>query len=429
MSHHLSLTRDTRIAVIGLGYIGLPLAAAFGRHRAVVGFDVDSDRILELQRGYDDTRELTPEELDEASFLKFTDRAADLGECDVFIVTVPTPVTAAKVPDFGAVLAATRSIAAHLRPGALVIYESTVYPGATDELCVPLLESETGLILNQDFFIGYSPERANPGDRDHRLSNTNKLVAGSCDAVTDFLFALYSEIITASVYRVSSVAVAEAAKVIENIQRDINIALVNELATIFSRLGIDTQEVLAAAGTKWNFLPFRPGLVGGHCIGVDPYYLTFKAQAAGLHPEMILAGRRINDGMGRHIASDVVRLMLRRRLAVSGARVLILGFAFKENCPDIRNTRVIDLVREFEAMEADVDIHDPWINADDVDGAYGFRPITQPAENTYQAVVLAVAHKEFIEMGASRIRGLCAEEGVLYDVKYALPSESVDGRL
>lgn len=426
MSHNLSLTRDTRIAVIGLGYIGLPLAAAFGRHRRVMGFDIDSERIRELKRGYDDTRELTPDELGQASLLEFTDQASDLGQCDVFIVSVPTPVTAAKVPDFGAVKAATRTIAACLSPGAVVIYESTVYPGATDEICVPLLEAETGLVANTDFFIGYSPERANPGDREHRLSNTNKLVAGSCDAVTEFLFSLYSEIITATVCRVSSIAVAEAAKVIENIQRDINIALVNELATIFSRLGIDTQEVLAAAGTKWNFLPFRPGLVGGHCIGVDPYYLTFKAQSAGLHPEMILAGRRINDGMGRHIASDVVRLMLRKRLAVSGARVLILGFAFKENCPDIRNTRVIDLVREFEAMEAQVDIHDPWINAD---GAYGFRPVIQPEKDTYQAVVLAVAHGVFIEMGASRIRDFCAEDGVLYDVKYALPSESVDGRL
>ena len=418
-----------RLAVLGLGYVGLPLAAAFGRRYSTLGFDIDAERIAQLQDGYDRTREVPREALDDAQQLRFASDPAALADANLYIVTVPTPVTEARVPDFGPLEAASRTLAPYLRRGDIVVYESTVYPGATEEICVPLLAAGSGLTFNEDFFVGYSPERANPGDAQHGLAHIVKVVSGSTPAVTDRLVALYGEIVPAGIHRASSIAVAEAAKVIENVQRDINVALVNELAQIFSRLGIDTQEVLEAAGTKWNFLPFRPGLVGGHCIGVDPYYLTYKAQAAGLHPEMILAGRRINDGMGRYIAQEVIRLMLRKRIQVNGARVLMMGLTFKENCPDIRNTRVVDIVRELVSMDVAVDIYDPWADAATVDHEYGLTLVEEPESGTYDAAVVAVAHRDFQEAGVEVIRGYCRDPHVVYDVKYAFSLTETDGRL
>ncbi|MDA3921923.1 MAG: nucleotide sugar dehydrogenase [Salinisphaera sp.] len=420
---------EKKVAVIGLGYVGLPLAVAFGTARQTVAFDINERRVRELRDGYDFTLEVEADTLKAADKIHFTADPADLADVDVFVVSVPTPVTQSKIPDLTPVLAATRTIGPYLRPGNIVVYESTVYPGATNETCRPLLEELSGLEYNKDFFLGYSPERANPGDKEHRLATITKVVAGSTPETGDTLCALYGEIVPAGVHRASSIEVAEAAKVIENIQRDINVALINELSKIFTRLGIDTEEVLQAAGTKWNFLPFRPGLVGGHCIGVDPYYLTYKAQMAGYHPEMILAGRRVNDGMGRYITHEVIRLMLRNKIQVNGGRALIMGFTFKENCPDLRNTRVIDIVKELIAMGMNVDIYDPWVNPEDMQHEYDVAPIDKPENGAYDAVVLAVAHRQFKEMGAKAIRALCNDSGVIYDVKYAFEADEVDDRL
>lgn len=420
---------NARIAVIGLGYVGLPLAVAFGTHRSTVGFDINAQRIRDLRGGADLTREVTTAELQAAQRLRFSSQENDLTNCNVYVIAVPTPVTESRVPDFGPVLAATRTVAPVLRNGDIVVYESTVYPGATEEICRPLLEQLTGLRYNKHFYLGYSPERANPGDREHRLATITKVVSGSTPEVGEFLAALYGEIVPAGIHLAPSIAVAEAAKVIENVQRDINVALVNELAMIFSRLGLDTEDVLKAAGTKWNFLPFTPGLVGGHCIGVDPYYLTYKAQAEGYHPEMILAGRRINDGMGRYIVSEIVRLMLRQRIHVNGARVLIMGVTFKENCPDIRNTRVVDIVHELALMDVEVDVHDPWADADEVESEYGITLTANLDDASYDAAVIAVAHDEFRDLGAEAIRQLCKPEHIVYDVKHLFPAEQTDGRL
>jgi UDP-N-acetyl-D-galactosamine dehydrogenase len=418
-----------RVAVVGLGYVGLPLAVTFGREMETVGFDVDPRRIEELKAGHDRTLEVDDAELEAAQHLTLTAELERLRACNVFIATVPTPIDANKRPELTPLIRASESIGQVLSRGDVVIYESTVYPGATEEVCVPVLERVSGLKFNVDFFAGYSPERINPGDREHRLTSITKVTAGSTPAVADLVDALYSRIVTAGTYRASSIRVAEAAKVIENTQRDVNIALINELALIFNRLGLDTEEVLKAAGTKWNFLPFRPGLVGGHCIGVDPYYLTHKCQQVGYHPEMILAGRRINDNMGLYVAGEVARLMMKRRLHVSGSRILVLGLAFKEDCPDVRNTRVVDVVREFESYGAEVDVHDPWVDPTDVQREYGLSPIETPAARTYDAIVLAVAHRQYREMGAKAIRAFGKPEHVLYDIKYALAADEVDGRI
>lgn len=417
------------IAVIGLGYVGLPLAVSFGEHHDTLGFDIDERRIEQLRHGHDFTREVAESRLLGAEKLSFSCDRNDLARANVYVVTVPTPVTEARVPDLRPLEAASYMVAPFLSQGDIVVYESTVYPGATEERCVPILVGESGLEFNRDFFVGYSPERANPGDAKHGLASIVKVVSGSTPEVADRLVDLYGEVVPQGIHRASSIAVAEAAKVIENVQRDINIALVNELSQIFARLGIDTQEVLEAAGTKWNFLPFRPGLVGGHCIGVDPYYLTYKAQSVGHHPEMILAGRRINDGMGRYIAQEVIRLMLRRCIQVNGSRILVMGLTFKENCPDIRNTRVVDIVRELQAMNVCVDVYDPWADPDRVKHEYGLTLIDTPPRNTYDASIVAVAHREFRENGIEAVRGYCRPEHVVYDVKYAFDANDVDGRL
>ncbi|WP_374323926.1 Vi polysaccharide biosynthesis UDP-N-acetylglucosamine C-6 dehydrogenase TviB [Azonexus sp.] len=419
---------DARIAVIGLGYVGLPLAVEFGRHLPTLGFDICPRRVAELGEAHDRTLEMSREELLQATQLRFSCDAEALRDCNTFIVTVPTPVDASNRPDMGPLLRASEAIGAVIAPGAVVIYESTVYPGATEEVCIPAIERVSGLVYNRDFYAGYSPERINPGDKQHRLTNTVKVTAGSTSAAADFVDALYASIVSAGTHRVDSIRVAEAAKVIENTQRDINIALVNELALIFNRLDIDTEAVLRAAGTKWNFLPFRPGLVGGHCIGVDPYYLTHKAEALGYHPQVILAGRRINDGMGTYVAESVVRLMLRQRINVVGARVLVLGLSFKENCPDLRNTKVVDIVRTLAGLNAVVDVHDPWVDADEAQAEYGITPVEQPA-GPYDAVVVAVAHRQFAAQGVAAIRALCRPQAVIYDVKHLFPREAVDGRL
>nr|WP_305068945.1 nucleotide sugar dehydrogenase [Luteimonas sp. XNQY3] len=429
MTAPLPARDDIRIAVIGLGYVGLPLAVAFGRRHATLGFDIDRTRVAGLQRGDDHTRELSRDELHAATHLRYSAEAADLAGCNVHIVTVPTPVDAYKRPDLSALEASSHAVGAALQRGGVVIYESTVYPGATEEICVPILEAASGLRYRDDFHVGYSPERINPGDKQHRLENTLKVTAGSSDAAAAFVDALYRDIVQAGTHRVSSIRVAEAAKVIENTQRDVNIALVNELALIFDRLGIDTHEVLEAAGTKWNFLPFRPGLVGGHCIGVDPYYLTHKAQEIGYHPEVILAGRRINDSMGLHVAQRVVKLMQQRGIQTAGARVLVLGLAFKENCPDLRNTRVIDVVHELQSYSIDVDVHDPWVATAYAQHEYGLTPIDTPQAGAYDAIILAVAHTQFRELGAQGLRAFGKPGAVLFDVKAVLPADAVDARL
>lgn len=417
-----------RIGVLGLGYVGLPLAVSFARSYDVVGFDIDSSRVTELQRGHDRTLEVSAEELGSVPAFVATDDPSLLEDVSVYIVTTPTPVDAHKRPDLGPVLSATRTVASTLRSGDVVVYESTVYPGATEEECVPLLEELSGLRFNEDFFVGYSPERINPGDKEHRFETITKVTSGSTPEAADFVDRLYRSVVTAGTHLAPSIKVAEAAKVIENTQRDINIALVNELALLFGRLGIDTHDVLEAAGTKWNFLPFRPGLVGGHCIGVDPYYLTHKAQAVGYHPELILAGRRLNDGMGAHVASELVKAMLHRGLELRGARVLILGLTFKENCPDLRNTRVVDIIAELEQYGIEVDVHDPWADAAQAEHEYGLS-LVAPAEGTYTGIVLAVAHREFADLGPSGIRALGAGEHVLYDLKSLLPRTDSDLRL
>jgi UDP-N-acetyl-D-galactosamine dehydrogenase len=418
-----------KVGVLGLGYVGLPLAVAMSAAYETLGFDINQGRVAELRDGRDRTREVDPHLLRQGAHLTFSSDAVDLGACNVFIITVPTPIDAFKRPDLGALLAASRTVAAALKPGDVVIYESTVYPGATEDDCVPVLEQVSGLTFNRDFFAGYSPERANPGDRDHGLSNIIKVTAGSTPEAAAFVDDLYAAIIPAGTHRASSIRVAEAAKVIENTQRDLNIALVNELSLIFHRMGLDTLEILEAAGTKWNFLKFRPGLVGGHCIGVDPYYLTHKAESVGYLPQVILAGRRINDGMGAHVAQQLVKAMIKRRIHVAGSKILIMGLAFKENCPDIRNSRVIDVVNELRGFEAEVEVHDPWVNCEEAQLEYGLRPLPQPQMGSYDAVVVAVAHDLFRDMGVDAIRALCKPDHVIHDIKGILPRESADLRL
>ncbi|PVX77970.1 Vi polysaccharide biosynthesis UDP-N-acetylglucosamine C-6 dehydrogenase TviB [Paraburkholderia unamae] len=425
----MKLTSETKIGIIGLGYVGLPLAVEFGKRRDVVGFDINRPRIDSLKEGRDATLEVSEAELAEARRLKFSHTIEDLRECSIFIATVPTPIDQYKRPDLSALYGASETIGRVLRKGDIVIYESTVYPGATEEECVPVLERVSGLKFNVDFFVGYSPERINPGDKSHRVSTIRKVTSGSTAEVADVVDALYGEIITAGTHKASSIRVAEAAKVIENTQRDVNIALINELSIIFNRMDIDTESVLEAAGTKWNFLPFRPGLVGGHCIGVDPYYLTHKAQAIGYHPEIILAGRRVNDNMGVYVASQLVKALTRRGITMNNVRVLMLGFAFKENCPDLRNTRVVDIINELKQYEMNVDVFDPWVSAEEARHEYGIELVAQPSLQSYDAVVLAVAHKEFADMGVEAIRRFGKLEHVLYDLKYVFPAGSSDLRL
>ena len=420
---------DVRIAVIGLGYVGLPLAVEFGKKYDTVGFDIRGSRVEELRAGKDATLEVEPEELAQATRLRYSDALEDLRDRNVYIVTVPTPIDAAKRPDLTPLVRASEMLAKVLKRGDVVVYESTVYPGCTEEVCVPLLEAGSGLKFNQDFFAGYSPERINPGDKQHRVTTILKVTSGSTPEAASYVDALYSSIITAGTHKASSIKVAEAAKVIENTQRDLNIALVNDLAMLFNKLGIDTLEVLQAAGTKWNFLPFRPGLVGGHCISVDPYYLTHKAQEVGHHPDVILAGRRTNDGMGPYVAGEVVRLMVRKGINPVRAKVLVLGLAFKENCPDLRNTRVIDIVQALRGYNAEVDVHDPWVDAAECAHEYGLTTVAEPAQGIYDAVIVAVGHREFTALGAEGIRALGKPASVVYDVKYVLPREAVDGRL
>lgn len=429
MNRAMKLDQAT-LAIIGLGYVGLPLAVEFGKQRAVIGFDINPARIAELQSGQDHTLECNPDELAQASQLRYSCDKADLKAAQVFIVTVPTPVDQANRPDMTPLVKASQTVGQVLKMGDVVIYESTVYPGATEEVCVPVLEQASGLKFNVDFFCGYSPERINPGDKEHRLPTIKKVTSGSTPEVADSVDALYAQIITAGTHKASSIKVAEAAKVIENTQRDVNIALMNELSLIFHRLGIDTLEVLQAAGTKWNFLPFRPGLVGGHCIGVDPYYLTHKAQEVGYHPEVILAGRRINDNMARHVADETVKLMLRKGHPVLGSKVLVLGLTFKENCPDLRNTKVVDIVKHLKAYNTQVDIHDPWIDVAEAEHEYGLQCLAQaPQAGQYAAVVLAVGHQQFIELGEAGIKAWGQPNAVLFDVKSILPLGAADGRL
>jgi UDP-N-acetyl-D-galactosamine dehydrogenase len=424
----LMVLDDAKIAVIGLGYVGLPLAVEFAKKYPVVGFDISSPRITELRQGKDSSLEVDPKELAEIE-MEFTDQLEGVRDCNVYIVTVPTPIDEYKNPDLSPLISASRAVGKIIGKGDIVIYESTVYPGATEEDCIPVIEEVSGLRFNEDFFAGYSPERINPGDKEHRVTTIKKVTSGSTPEIARFVDDLYASIIVAGTHLASSIKVAEAAKVIENTQRDVNIALINELSLIFGKLGIDTEEVLKAAGTKWNFLPFRPGLVGGHCIGVDPYYLTHKAQAIGYHPAMILAGRRINDSMGSHVAGTVVKLMLQRGLAVNGGRVLIMGLTFKENCPDLRNTRVTDIIEELQSFGMHVDVWDPWVNAEEARHEYGISPIGQPESGAYEAMVLAVSHREFAEMGVDSIRALGKPGAVLFDVKYLFPAADTDGRL
>ena len=421
--------RKCRIGVVGLGYVGLPLAVEFGKHFDTTGFDVKAPRIAELRAGKDSTLEVSKAELKSATQLKFTTDLADMKRCQVYIVTVPTPIDEYKRPDLTPLVKASESVGKVLKRGDVVVYESTVYPGCTEEVCVPILERESGLVFNKDFFAGYSPERINPGDKEHRLPTIKKVTSGSNPEVADFVNKLYSSIITAGTHKASSIKVAEAAKVIENTQRDVNIALINELALIFNRLGIDTEEVLNAAGSKWNFLPFRPGLVGGHCIGVDPYYLTHKAQEIGYHPEMILAGRRLNDNMALYVADQITKLMASKRIHVNGSRALVLGVTFKENCPDIRNSKVVDVVRELQKSGAQVDIYDPWADNAELKHEYGLKVIRDLKPRTYDVVVVAVAHKEFRELGVEGLRKLCKKAHVVYDIKLVFPASEVDGRL
>jgi UDP-N-acetyl-D-glucosamine/UDP-N-acetyl-D-galactosamine dehydrogenase len=419
-----------KIAIIGLGYVGLPLAVEFGKQVATLGFDINAKRIEELRAGQDRTLETTPEELVDAEHLRFTTDAAALAACNVFIVTVPTPIDKANRPDLTPLVKASETVGKVLKQGDIVIYESTVYPGATEEVCVPILEKFSGKKFNVDFFCGYSPERINPGDKEHRLPSIKKVTSGSTPEVAEAVDQLYAKIITAGTFKASSIKVAEAAKVIENTQRDVNIALMNELSLIFHKLGIDTLEVLQAAGTKWNFLPFRPGLVGGHCIGVDPYYLTHKAQEVGYHPEVILAGRRINDSMASHVADEVIKLMLRKNLPVLGSRVLVLGLTFKENCPDVRNTKVVDIVTALKGYNAQVDIYDPWIDVADARHEYGLQCLTaMPVPGQYAAVILAVGHHQFVALGEAGLKALGQPGAVLFDVKGILPLGAADGRL
>ncbi len=420
---------EVKIGVIGLGYVGLPLAVEFGKKFPTLGFDISAARIEELKQFKDHTLEVDSEELRSAHLLSYSSDKTELKACNFFIVTVPTPIDEHHRPDLIPLIKASETLGAVVKPGDVVVYEPTVYPGATEEDCIPVIERVSGLKFNQDFFAGYSPERINPGDKQHRLVNIRKVTSGSTTEIADFVDQVYGSIITAGTYKASSIKVAEAAKVIENTQRDLNIALINELAVIFNRLGIDTEEVLLAAGTKWNFLPFRPGLVGGHCIGVDPYYLTHKAQAVGYHPEVILAGRRINDNMGRYVVSQLIKQMIKQQVAVSGARVLVLGLTFKENCPDIRNTKVIDIINELSEYGIVPDVFDPWVDAEEAQHEYGITPVQQVTKGDYDAVILAVAHQQFKAMGAAGIRAFGKENHVLYDLKYVLSAQESDIRL
>lgn len=421
--------KNIKLAVVGLGYVGLPLAVEFGRKRTVVGFDINQPRIDALKAGHDATLEVSDAELAEAAGLSYTASLDELKNCNVFIVTVPTPINEHKQPDLTPLIKASETIGKVLKKGDIVIYESTVYPGATEDDCVPVLERVSGLVFNQDFYAGYSPERINPGDKEHRVTNIKKVTAGSTPEVADLVDDLYNEIITVGTHKASSIKVAEAAKVIENTQRDVNIALINELAIIFNKLGIDTEAVLEAAGTKWNFLPFRPGLVGGHCIGVDPYYLTHKAQSIGYQPEIILSGRRLNDSMGEYVVSQLVKAMLKKRIHVQGSRVLIMGLTFKENCPDLRNTRVVDIVKELAEYGIQVDVFDPWVNPQEAQHEYGITPVTEVEQGAYDAIVLAVSHHQFKEMGINKVRALGKKEHILYDLKYLFSAAESDLRL
>lgn len=420
---------ETKIAVIGLGYVGLPLAVEFGMKLPVLGFDINKPRIDELSSGVDATLEVSSEELKKVTNLTYSSDVDDLKSCNVYIVTVPTPIDKFKNPDLTPLEKASAMLAGVISSGDIVIYESTVYPGATEEICIPIIEKQSGLKFNTDFYAGYSPERINPGDKEHRVSTILKVTSGSTPEVADFVDDLYQTIITAGTHKASSIRVAEAAKVIENTQRDVNIALINELALIFNRLDIDTEEVLKAAGTKWNFLPFRPGLVGGHCIGVDPYYLTHKAREIGYNPEMILAGRRLNDNMGCYVVSQVVKLMLQKRIHVNKSKILMMGLTFKENCPDLRNTRVIDMIEELENYGAVVDVYDPWVNAEEAQHEYEIMPVKQPEAETYDAIILAVGHDQFKQLTVNEIHAFGKENHVLYDIKYILKTDDVDGRL
>jgi len=429
MSCALPSLDNLRIGIIGLGYVGLPLAVEFAKHFSVIGFDLKAQRIAQLQQGYDYTLELSTQALTAATQITYTTDAQQLAACQVYIVTVPTPIDQHKRPQLTPLIEACETVGKLLAPGNVVIYESTVYPGATEEVCVPILEQYSALTHNLDFFTGYSPERINPGDPEHRLPNITKITAGSNSQAADFVDALYSTIIMAGTHRASSIRIAEAAKVIENTQRDLNIALINELAILFNKLGLDTAQVLAAAGTKWNFLPFRPGLVGGHCIGVDPYYLTHKAQAVGHHPEIILAGRRINDYIGEYIVSQVIKLMIKKEIHFSGAKVLVLGLTFKENCPDLRNTRVIDIILGLEQYGLQVAMYDPWADPNEVSAAFNHELLLEPQDAAYDAIILAVAHRQFCELTLSQIHAWCKPNSVIYDVKSVWPLQVVDGRL
>jgi UDP-N-acetyl-D-galactosamine dehydrogenase len=420
---------NVKIGVVGMGYVGLPLAVEFGKKYLTIGFDINQQRIEELKTGKDRTLEISDLELNKAINLRYSYTEKELESCNIYIVTVPTPINIYKQPDLTPLKKASRLLGSLLKKQDIVIYESTVYPGATEEICVPILEQSSGLVFNTDFFIGYSPERINPGDKEHRVTNILKITSGSTQDTADTVDSLYKSIISAGTHKASSIKVAEAAKVIENTQRDVNIALINELALIFNKLGIDTEEVLLAAGTKWNFLPFRPGLVGGHCISVDPYYLTHKAQAIGYNPEIILAGRRLNDSMGNYMVTQIVKLMLNKRIHINEAKILIMGLAFKENCPDLRNTRVIDMINEFNNYGAKVDVYDPWVDSNETQQTYGFTPLSAPQLGSYDAIILAVKHKQFTEMGVEKIRALGKDNHVLYDIKYILPANQVDGRL
>ncbi|MGK8770157.1 Vi polysaccharide biosynthesis UDP-N-acetylglucosamine C-6 dehydrogenase TviB [Acinetobacter baumannii] len=418
-----------KIAIIGLGYVGLPLAVEFGKHKPTIGFDINTDRIQELKSGHDHTLEVTSDELKHVHQLSYSADIEDLKTANFFIVTVPTPIDDFKQPDLTPLVKASQSIAKVLKKGDIVVYESTVYPGATEEVCIPELEKHSGLNFNKDFFVGYSPERINPGDKQRRVTNILKITSGSTPDVADYIDQVYNLIIEEGTHKAPTIKVAEAAKVIENTQRDVNIALINELALIFNKMGIDTEDVLKAAGTKWNFLNFRPGLVGGHCIGVDPYYLTHKAESIGLHPEIILAARRLNDRMGEYVATQLIKEMVKKRIQVVGARILILGLSFKENCPDIRNTKIIDMVRALKEYDLDLDIYDPWVDSAEVEAEYGLAPIMELKQGRYDAIVIAVAHDQFKKMSTQELVSLGKEKHVLYDLKYVLDKEQSDIRL
>ncbi|SPL71405.1 Vi polysaccharide biosynthesis UDP-N-acetylglucosamine C-6 dehydrogenase TviB [Acinetobacter stercoris] len=420
---------NLKIAIIGLGYVGLPLAVEFGKHKPAIGFDINQNRIDELRSGQDHTLEVSEQELKHVRNLSFSSDIDALAQCNFFVVTVPTPIDDFKQPDLTPLVKASQSIAKVLKKGDIVVYESTVYPGATEEVCIPELEKYSGLKFNQDFFVGYSPERINPGDKQRRVTNILKITSGSTSEAAEYIDRVYNLIIEAGTYKAPSIKVAEAAKVIENTQRDVNIALINELALIFNKMEIDTEEVLKAAGTKWNFLPFRPGLVGGHCIGVDPYYLTHKAESIGLHPEIILAARRLNDRMGEYVATQLIKEMVKQRIQVVGARILILGLSFKENCPDIRNTKIVDMVKALKEYDLDLDIYDPWVDSIEVEAEYGLAPITELKDGLYDAIVIAVAHDQFKEMSSEQIHALGKQNHVLYDLKYVLNENDADIRL